>query len=103
VSPSLELTQSIIDDLVEHHPYEKRLWDVSEVKFDFTLDKVHEIAAYGKQRFTKPNKLAIYALEDLAFGIMRQFEVYREEESKAYCRVFRSEQDAVEWLNAHIP
>ena len=57
------------------------------------------IAEYGKGKFTKPNRLAIYAIKDLAFGEMSQFEVYREEEKSAP-RAFRDEKSAIEWLNS---
>ena len=100
VSPSLDLCKSIIDEIVEHYPYEKRLWDLSEIKFNFTHAEIQAIAEYGKEKFTKPNKLAVFALDDLAFGEMRQFEVYRGEEGKALPRAFRNEQDAIDWLNS---
>lgn len=100
VKPSFGQTKSIIDEIVEKYPYEKRLWDLSEVDFDFTITEIRMIAEYGKVKFTKPNKLAIYAVKDLAFGEMRQFEVYREEENKVTPRVFRDEQSAIEWLNS---
>ena len=100
VNPSYEQTKLIIDEVLENYPYEKRLWDMSEINFDFTTDEIKKIAAYGKLKFTKPNKLALFALDDLAFGEMRQFEVYREEEGKSLPRAFRSEQDAIEWLNS---
>ena len=100
VNPSFEHVKLIIDEIAESHPYEKRLWDMSEIKFNFTSDEIQRIATYGKLKFTKPNKLAIFALDDLAFGEMRQFEVYREEEGKSLPRVFRNEQDAIEWLNS---
>lgn len=100
VPPSLALAKSIIDDIVENYPYEKRLWDLSEIKFNFTLAEIQQISEYGKLKFTKPNKLAIYAIDDLAFGEMRQFMVYREEEGKALPRAFRNKQEAIEWLNS---
>ena len=100
VSPNLELCKSIIDEIVENYPYEKRLWDLSEIKFDFSTSEIQTIAEYGKGKFTNPNRLAVFALDDLAFGEMRQFEVYREEEGKALPRVFRNEQDAIDWLNS---
>lgn len=99
VSPSFEQVQSMIDEIAANYPYEKRLWDLSEIKFNFTTEEIQNIAAYGILKFTKPNKLAVYAIDDLAFGEMRQFEVYREEEGKSLPRVFRDEQDAIEWLN----
>jgi len=100
VKPSYDQVKLIIDDISENYPYEKRLWDLSEINFDFTTDEIQKIAAYGKLKFTKPNKLAIYAIDDLAFGEMRQFEVYREEEGKSLPRAFRSEQEAIDWLNS---
>ena len=100
VSPTLEQVKLIIDDIVENYPYEKRLWDLSEIQFDFTTNEIQQIAEYGKNKFTKPNKLAVFAIDDLSFGEMRQFEVYREEEGKALPRAFRNKQEAIEWLNA---
>ena len=100
VNPSFEQVKLIIDEIAENYPYEKRLWDMSEIKFNFTIDEIQRIAAYGKSKFTKPNKLAIFALDDLTFGEMRQFGVYREEKGKSLPRVFRNEQDAIEWLNS---
>ncbi len=99
-APSLEQTKAIIDEIVENYPYEKRLWDMSEIKFDFTTDEIQEIAEYGKRKFVKANKLAVYATDDLAYGEMRQFAVYRHEENKATPRAFRSEKAAIEWLNS---
>ena len=100
VSPSFEDIKSIIDDLVENHTYEKRLWDLSEIKFNLTIDEIKKISEYGKLKFTKPNKLAMYVIDDLAFGEMRQFMVYREEENKVLPRAFRNKQEAIDWLNS---
>jgi glutaredoxin len=99
VSPSYGQVKSIIDEVSEKYPYEKRLWDLSEIKFDFSTIEIKMISDYGKQKFTKANKLAIYVVDDLAFGEMRQFEVYREEE-KSLPGIFRNEQEAIEWLNS---
>lgn len=100
VKPTLDQAKLIIDEIVENYPYDKRLWDLSEVDFDFSTAEIRVIAEYGKVKFTKPGKLAVYAIKDLAFGEMRQFEVYREEENKLLPKVFRDEQSAIDWLNA---
>jgi len=73
---------------------------MSEIHFYFTVGEIQEISAYGKLKFTKANKLAIHAVDDLTFGEMRQFEVYREEKGTSLPRVFRIEQEAIEWLNS---
>lgn len=100
VPPTLRQIESIIDEIVENYPYEKRLWDLSAIKFNLSTAEIQSISEYGKRKFTKPNKLAIFAVDDLAFGEMRQFEFYREEQGKAIPRAFRNEQQAIDWLNS---
>lgn len=96
--PTFSDAQSVIDDIVENYPYERRLWDLSNIKFDFTMDEIEKIAEYGKRKFIKPNKVAIIAPDDLAFGEMRAFEVYREQEELSVARGFRNEEQALAWL-----
>ena len=95
--PSYIECQSAIDDIVEHYPYDLRLWDFSNIEFDLSEKEIIDIANYGKLKFVKPNKLAIVAPQDLAFGQLRAFEVYREE-AHAVARVFRTKLEALEWL-----
>ena len=97
--PSYSEVKTIVDDIAENFPYEKRLWDLSNIKFNFTMDEIKAIAAYGKTKFLKPNKLAIIAPDDLAYAEVRVFEVYREQEEHAVARAFRAEKEALEWLN----
>ena len=99
-SPGIEEAKAIIDDLAENYPYEKRLWDLSDIVFNWTLEEIKTISEYGKYKFSRPNKLAVYAVDNVSFGEMRQFEVYREEEGKALPRAFRDEQEAIDWLRS---
>jgi len=92
--------KEIIDEVVDKFPYEKRLWDFSLVKFNFTMDEIASIAEYGKLKFTKPNKLAIIAFDDLTYGEFKIFESHREQENLSEARVFRTEIEAVEWLES---
>jgi hypothetical protein len=96
--PSYEDTQMVIDEIAANYPYDKRLWDLTNVDFDFTMSEIQAIAAYGKSRFIAPNKLAIVTDSDLAYGEMRAFEVYREEQGHSVARAFRNEEQAREWL-----
>lgn len=96
--PSFDEVKDIIDVIVADYPYEKRLWDMTDIKFDFTLNEIKLIAEYGKRVFTKPNKLSIVTDDDLAYGEMRQFMVYREQDGRATPIVFRKEEDAIKWL-----
>ena len=87
------------NDIAENFPYDKRLWNISNIHFNFTIGEIMAIAEYGKTKFTNPNKIALVASDDLAYGEMRQFEVYREQVNHSQVRVFRGEQEAIEWLN----
>lgn len=97
-SPTYDDVKIVIDDLSENHPYEKRLWDFSNIKFDFKVYEIDDIAEYGKKKFVKPNILAIIAPDDNAYSEMRIFEVFREQENKSHARVFRNEEEAIKWL-----
>ena len=96
--PTYSEVASIIDDIAEHFPYEKRLWDLSGSDFDFTMKEIQDIAEYGKTKFVKQNIIALVAPNDLAYGEMRAFAVYREQEGHSVPGVFRTAPEAMNWL-----
>jgi len=96
--PTFVDAKLIIDQLAKENSYHLRLWDFSRVKFDFTMDDIRTIAKYGKSKFLEKNFLAAVALQDVAYGTLRAFEVYREEEGRSSVRTFRTEQEAMDWL-----
>jgi len=61
--------------------------------------EIQDIAEYGKLKFVESSKMAVIAPKDLAYGILRAFEVYREQEN-AKARVFCTKQEATEWLES---
>lgn len=89
----------IIDDIAENYPYELRLWDLSVVGLALDNNEIQNIAQHGKKRFTHPSRMAIVAKQDLAYGISRVFEVYRQEIGSG-AKVFREMNDAIAWLNS---
>ena len=95
--PTYKDTTTAIDDIVENYPYERRMWILSD--FNFSEQEIQDISKYGKSKFTKPNKIALVAAGNLAYGEMRQFMVYREEEKQAEACFFRTEEEAINWLN----
>ena len=98
-APTYNNARAVIDDIAANFPYDKRLWDFSNVDFDFTMDELRSIAEYGKIVFTQPNKVALVAPQDLAYGELRAFEVYRDQAEHSVARVFRTRQEALTWLN----
>ena len=97
-SPTLADAKAVVDTLQQDDAYHFRLWDFSEAVVDFGTKEVQEIADYGKVRFKEKNRNALVAPGDLSFGTLRMFEAYREEESFAIARVFRTRDEAFEWL-----
>lgn len=89
----------IINDIAENYPYELRLWDLSVVGLSLDNNEIQNIAQHGKKRFTRPSRMAIVAKQDLAYGISRVFEVYRQEIGSG-AKVFREMDDAIDWLNS---
>jgi len=62
IQPTLDLAKQIIDEIVDKYPYDKRLWDISNIKFDFTLAEIKIIVEYGKLKFKSPSKIALFLL-----------------------------------------
>ncbi len=96
--PSFRELKEIVDILVDHYDYRKRLWDMSQIPFDLSLAEIQQISDYGKQKFKQPNKLAMVVRDELVYGQMRQFSAYRNEHGKAIPGVFWDLKEAISWL-----
>ena len=96
--PTLNEIKAATDELYEKFPYEKRLWNLSNVNLDLSTEELIAIARYGKPKFTKPNKIALFASDDLAYGELRQFAAHREQGS-SQVQIFRNEEESIAWLN----
>jgi hypothetical protein len=97
-NPTYEEVQAVIDDIAENFPYIKRLWDFSNINFDLSIDEIKAIALYGKSKFINPNKLAIVAPDDRAYFKLHIFQAHRKQKKHSVANVFRTEQEALEWL-----
>jgi len=100
-SPSYDDVVVVLNEIANNYPYEKRLYDLSSIKFDLTYVELQNLTYHGKQLFVKPNKLAAVAPDDLAYGEMHQFSVHRDDEV-CQTRYFRTEPEALQWLNENI-
>lgn len=96
--PTTAQLKSIIDELDEKYPFKRRLWDYSAIRFDLKESEIQEVAEYAKKKQHRPDRLAFYAPKDFEFGTMRQYEAYRDDPEGSATRVFRNEQEAIEWL-----
>ena len=97
-TPTFDEAKEVIDKLAEENSYHFRLWDFSHVLFNFTSVEIQEIALYAKSKFLEKNRIAVVAPQDLAYGILRAFEVYRRQDMHSIPRAFRTKQEALKWL-----
>jgi len=97
-APIFDEARQVIDQLAVEKIYHLRLWDFSDILFNFNMDEIRQIALYGKSKFTEPNRVAVVAPQDSAYGTLRAFEVYRQEETHSITRAFRTKPEAIEWL-----
>ena len=97
-APTFDEAKEVIDTLAKNNSYHLRLWDFSHVLFNFTKEEIQEIALYGKSMFLEKNRIAVVAPQDLSYGILRSFEIYREQDMHSIPRVFRNRQEALQWL-----
>ena len=98
-TPTFDEVKTIIDDIAKNYSYERRLWNFSNIDFHFTINELHDIAEYGKVKFVKPNKMAIVSPNINVDIEMVIFKVYRTQEGHSKTRAFRTESEAIEWLN----
>jgi len=96
--PTFDEIKAATDELYEEFPCEKNLWALSGVNFDLSTEELIAIARYSRPKPTKPNKIALFADEDLAYGELRQYVAHREA-GISQLQVFRNEEEAIDWLN----
>jgi hypothetical protein len=97
--PGLDDMCNAVYDVTESYPSELRLWDLS-CGINLSNIEIEQLAEYAKSKFLTPAKIAVVAPGDLAFGLARVHDFYREEEIIEQ-RVFRTEQEARAWLNSY--
>lgn len=96
----LNLTQilAVIDEVALQDDGNHRIWDLTKC-FSFTSEQIRQIAEHAKRKWTQPSKVAYIATDDLAFGLLRMFEIYRDDGSGQFqTMVFRNEADALAWF-----
>ncbi len=64
---------------------------------NYSANEMRAIAARARGHWPGQAQVAYVAAGELSYGLMRMFQVFREEEGYQ-SRVFRDEQDAEEWL-----
>lgn len=97
-TPSYSEIKTIIDDIADHFPYEKRLWDFTNTLFSFNANNMKSIAKYGKTKYIKPNRLAVITSDDMAFEEMLLFQKHRKQNGHLVAKIFKTVREAIAWL-----
>jgi hypothetical protein len=96
--------EEIFDAIEESESFvgtERELWNITSIDFDYSTEQLENFASRAKNKTTKPRRVAIVATKDLAYGLSRMYSVFREE-GNIQVEVFRSEQEALLWLNSPL-
>ena len=96
--PGLDDICNAIDDVAANYKSELRIWDLSN-GFNLTDAHLKKLAEHGKSKFLMPSKVAVIAPNDLAYGLARIHDVYREDRLSEQ-RIFRTEHEARAWLKS---
>ena len=79
-------------------PDVRMLWDLRDARFSLAPGEVRDLAEFVKQAARSPGaRVAFVVSGDLEFGLIRMFEVYRDEKDTS-TSVFRDRDQAVAWL-----
>ena len=79
------------------YTHKLRLWDYRNADFRLEKGDLERVSRQASKADGEPGKVAMLVNQDLAFGLARMYEVYRESVSTRV-EVFRDESKAVAWL-----
>jgi hypothetical protein len=79
------------------YSHDLRLWDFRNSNFNLTKEELEQVAAQASSADSRPGKVAMLVKGDLAFGLARMYEMYRNSELTEV-EVFRDESEALAWL-----
>lgn len=79
------------------YTHKLRLWDYRNADFKLEKGELERVSNQASKADGEPGKVAMLVNEDLAFGLARMYEVYRES-AFTNVEVFREESKAVAWL-----
>ncbi len=80
-------------------PSPLRLWDFSQSHLALSSEDIREVVAFAQSSKFLPKKVAIFAPDDLSFGLSRIYSTLLEDQSSdTEVRIFRDGSEARSWL-----
>ncbi len=98
VAPSIALFEQAIQEIAPLRP-QLRLWDLSGPGWHLSSAELARLADFARERFPLPARVAFVVGSDLAYGLTRIHEAFREQPQLAF-GVFRDREEALAWLLA---
>ena len=95
---SVEETKQVIRYLGRTGNYHRRVWDMSKIDFPFTMEELRDLAYYGRDKMGESSRIALVVKDTVGYGSLRAFSTYREGDNRAEARVFRSLDEAMQWV-----
>ena len=95
---SVEETKAVIRHIGDQGVYHRRVWDLSRIDFPFTIDELRELAYYGREKMGDASRIALVVKDAVGFGSSRAFATHREGDDLAKSRVFKSFDEAMQWI-----
>ena len=96
--PTPEESIALITHLSAAGLYHRRIYDLSQIEFPFTMRQLRKLAIAGREIITGENRIAIVVKDDVGYGSVRAFLTQRESETTVAMNVFRSLDDAKDWM-----
>lgn len=94
-----EITK-IMRDVSKETISKVRLWDMA-AGYDYSSGQIQSIADLGKQLWPNSARVAFLVKGDLAFGLVRMMEAYRDQEGYL-THAFTDETEAIRWLKLGV-
>ncbi|MDG1442855.1 MAG: hypothetical protein P8R02_09245 [Pseudomonadales bacterium] len=76
IAPSYKDIEVLLAHLAKENIYERRLFNLGDLKFDISASELESIAKVGKNLFKRPNKGALVATQDISVATGGQLSVY---------------------------
>lgn len=95
VAPSVDQVRAAFDELTPDCST-LRLWEFC-VGYDWSIEEVQRMAAHRNDAIPEPQRVALVAAQDIAFGLSRMYEALREH-ATFEVRIFRDAEKARAWL-----
>ena len=103
---TVEEIRQRIDEFYNYKPTRNIIWDLSEATVPgVSKQDIEDLVWYAKQRSHSRTgaKTAIVTSDDLLFGMSRMYQVFSESaEQEAAVQVFRTQQEALSWIDGDI-